>query len=96
MSKGSGKQFLIGPDVIPTCADLAGQKSPGKDKVDGSSVASYLRGEVDDVDRDWTMAMGGQNHAKVSDRGVENEWCFRDRVVRDQRYNLYVGTDRKP
>ena len=31
-----------------------------------------------------------------SDKGVENEWYFRDRVLRDKRYKLYVGTDRRP
>jgi arylsulfatase A-like enzyme len=82
-------------DIIPTCADLAGQPVPGKDKVDGSSIASFLRGETHEVDREWILAMGGQNNALVSDCGVENEWVFRDRVVRDERYKLYVGTDRK-
>lgn len=83
-------------DVVPTCADLAGQTVPGESVVDGSSIAPYLRGEADQVARDWILAMGGQNNAKVSDGGVENEWYFRDRVVRDRRYKLYVGTDRKP
>jgi arylsulfatase A-like enzyme len=83
-------------DMIPTFADLAKQPIPGADQVDGSSVAPYLCGETDQVDRDWILAMGGQNNAKVSDRGVENEWYFRDRVVRDERYKLYVGTDRQP
>jgi arylsulfatase A-like enzyme len=83
-------------DIVPTFAELAGQPVPGKDKVDGSSIAGYLRGEREYTDRDWIMAMGGQNNAKVSDRGVENEWYFRDRVLRDERYKLYVGTDRRP
>ncbi len=83
-------------DIIPTCADLAGEPVPGQDKVDGSSIAPYLRGEESYVKRDWILAMGGQNRAMVSDCGVENEWFFRDRVVRDERYKLYIGTDRKP
>ncbi len=83
-------------DIMPTLADLAGQPVPGKDKVDGISIAPYLRGETDHIDRDWILAMGGKNNAKVSDSGVENEWYFRDRVVRDKRYKLYVGTDRQP
>jgi len=83
-------------DIIPTFADIAGQAVPEKDKVDVSSVAPYLRGEADHVDRDWILAMGGQNNAMVSDCGVENEWYFRDRVVRDKHYKLYIGTDRKP
>jgi arylsulfatase A-like enzyme len=83
-------------DIIPTFADLAGQPVPGADKVDGSSIAGYLQGTEEGGPRDWILAMGGQNNARVSDRGVENEWVFRDRVVRDERYKLYVGTDRKP
>ncbi len=83
-------------DMVPTFADLAGQPVPGADKVDGTSVAAYLRGETSRTAREWILAMGGQNNAKVSDRGVENEWFFRDRVVRDERYKLYVGPDRQP
>lgn len=83
-------------DIIPTFADLAGLPVPGKDKVDGVSIAPYLRGETDGIEREWILAMGGKNNAKVSDKGVENEWYFRDRVVRDKRYKLYVGTDRQP
>lgn len=83
-------------DIIPTFADLAGAPVPGADKVDGRSLAPYLRGETDAVDREWILAMGGQNNARVSERGVENEWYFRDRVVRDQRYKLYIGTNRQP
>lgn len=82
--------------MIPTFADLAGQAIPGKEKVDGTSVAPYLRGETEHTPREWILAMGGQNNAKVSDQGVENEWYFRDRVVRDERYKLYVGPDRAP
>ncbi|HAA74620.1 TPA: N-acetylgalactosamine 6-sulfate sulfatase [Candidatus Latescibacteria bacterium] len=83
-------------DIIPTFADLAGQPVPGPEKVDGSSIAPFLGGVESRVNRDWILAMGGQNNAKVSDSGVENEWYFRDRVVRDDQYKLYVGTDRKP
>jgi arylsulfatase A-like enzyme len=82
-------------DIIPTFSDLAGMEVPGQDKVDGSSLAPYLRGETLSVPREWILAMGGQNHAKVSDKGVENQWYFRDRVVRDQRYKLYIGTNRQ-
>ena len=83
-------------DVIPTLADLAGAAVPGADEVDGHSVAGLLRGETDRVARDWILAMGGENRAQVSERGVENEWYFRDRVARDQRYKLFIGTDRRP
>lgn len=93
---GVSEELTDFTDVIPTFADLTGQPVPGKDKVDGVSIAPYLRGETNRIDREWILAMGGQNNAEVSDRGVENEWYFRDRVVRDKRYKLYVGTDRRP
>lgn len=83
-------------DMIPTFADLSHQPIPGPEDVDGSSIAPYLKGEVQGTAREWILAMGGQNNAKVSEKGVENEWYFRDRVVRDKRYKLYVGTDRTP
>ena len=83
-------------DMIPTFADLAEQEVPGPNKVDGVSVAPFLRGECATIERDWILAMGGQNNAQVSQRGVENEWVFRDRVVRDKTYKLYVGADRRP
>ena len=42
--------------------------------------------------------MGGshKSRAQVSEKGVESEWVFRDRVVRDRRYKLFIGKDRKP
>ena len=35
--------------------------------------------------------MGGKNEAAVSETGVENQYVFRDRVIRDKRYKLYVA-----
>ena len=90
------RELLDFTDIIPTFADLAGQPVPGKDKVDGVSAAAYLRGKAKQTERTWILAMGGKNNARVSDKGVENAWYFRDRVVRDRRYKLYVGIDRKP
>jgi len=82
--------------LLPTCAELAGAKLPDGCKIDGVSIAGHLLGRVDDSPRRWIMAMGGQNRARLTDKGVENEWYFRDRVLRDNRYKLYVGTDRRP
>ena len=42
------------------------------------------------------MSMGGGNNAALSEKGVENQYRFRDRVLRDKEYKLYVSTDRKP
>jgi arylsulfatase A-like enzyme len=83
-------------DLLPTFAALAGAELPGEHTYDGVSIADHLLGRADDSPRKWIMAMGGQNRARLTDRGVENEWFFRDRVLRDKRFKLYVGTDRQP
>jgi arylsulfatase A-like enzyme len=82
-------------DLLPTCAELAGAELPAGHAIDGVSIADLLLGRADDSPRRWIMAMGGQNRARLTDQGVENEWHFRDRVLRDKRYKLYVGTDRR-
>lgn len=78
-------------DMLPTFADLAGAELPSEHVIDGQSLAPYLRGETDDGPRTWIMSMGGKNQAAVSDAGVENRYLFRDRVIRDKRYKLYVA-----
>jgi len=78
-------------DMFPTFADLAGAELPSGYVIDGHSLAPYLRGEVDDGPRTWIMSMGGKNEAAVSDAGIENQYLFRDRVIRDQRFKLYVA-----
>ncbi|MFP4192307.1 MAG: sulfatase-like hydrolase/transferase [Candidatus Hydrogenedentota bacterium] len=82
-------------DLMPTFAELAGAELPPDYTYDGESIAALLLGEAEDSPREWIMAMGGQNNARLTDAGVENEWWFRDRVLRDKRYKLYVGADRK-
>jgi hypothetical protein len=41
------------------------------------------------------MAMGG-HPAKLTERGVEPMLEYRDRVIRDKQYKLFVGKDRQP
>mgnify|MGYP006282573035 CR=1 FL=1 len=83
-------------DMLLTFADMADAELPTEYGFDGTSVADVFLGEAEDSDRECILAMGGQNNAKVSDLGVENEWRFRDRVVRDKQYKLYINTDREP
>jgi arylsulfatase A-like enzyme len=78
-------------DMLPTFAELAGAELPGGFVIDGRSFAGLLRGEANDGPRSWVMAMGGRNEAAASDVGVENRYVFRDRVIRDARYKLYVA-----
>ena len=40
--------------------------------------------------------MGGGNNARLTDQGVENQYVFRDRVVRNLRYKLTIGSNKSP
>ena len=40
--------------------------------------------------------MGGQNNARLTENGVENQYVFRDRVLRNEKYKLFIGTNRIP
>lgn len=40
--------------------------------------------------------MGGGNNARLTEKGVENQYVFRDRVLRNERYKLYIDRNRKP
>lgn len=77
-------------DVLPTFVDLANTRIPASYKVDGKSFAPLILGESNDSNRDFILSMGGKNEAEVSDKGVENKYVYRDRVVRDKQYKLFV------
>lgn len=83
-------------DIFPTCLEMAGIKIPGGWVIDGVSQAKVFTGATDKSQREWIMAMGGGNFAALSEKGVENQYRFRDRVVRDKNYKLFVSSDRKP
>jgi arylsulfatase A-like enzyme len=78
-------------DFMPTFAELAGAKLPEDTVVDGVSFAGALDGGDMDGPREWILSMGGRNEAEVSEAGVENRFVFRDRVIRDRRYKLYLA-----
>ena len=83
-------------DLMPTFADMAGAKLPEQFVLDGISVADAMLGESARSPHDWIMAMGGRNEAKLTDSGVENAYVYRDRVLRTERFKLYVDTNRTP
>ncbi|MBT5902044.1 MAG: sulfatase-like hydrolase/transferase [Opitutaceae bacterium] len=83
-------------DMMPTFAELAGAKLPEQFVLDGVSVADALLGKSERSPHDWIMAMGGRNEAKLTDAGVENAYVYRDRVLRNERFKLYVDTNRTP
>lgn len=90
-------------DILPTFLDFAGSPLHGKLAVndttfviDGKSFKKVLIGEAERSEREWILGMGGGNKARLTENGMENQYRFRDRVLRNERYKLYVDTDKKP
>ncbi len=90
-------------DLFPTLIDLGGGEPPKymdingtKQPIDGLSFADMLRNPENANERRWIMSMGGGNHAKLTNHGVENQYVYRDRVLRDRRFKLWIGPDGKP
>ena len=85
-------------DLLPTFAELAGARLPAGHVIDGKSFAPLILGKSKDSAREWIMAMGGGAvSAQKTDQGyrVFSKHQYRDRVIREKRYKLYVGTDAK-
>jgi len=81
-------------DLLPTFAELSGAELPAGHEFDGQSFAQLIRGDADDGPRKWILAMGG-GPGTYDDKGrVINEYRYRDRVIRNKRFKLYVETDR--
>ena len=89
-------------DILPTFIELAGGSLPttnGKGEsitIDGKSFKNILLNNEQTSERQWILGMGGGNKARLTENGVENQFAFRDRVLRNKQYKLYIGTDRKP
>ena len=86
-------------DLLPTFCELSGAELPKGHTIDGKSFAPLILGKIKDSPREWIMAMGGGGiQATKTDNGwrVFNKHEYRDRVIRDKQYKLYIGTDRKP
>lgn len=81
-------------DLLPTFAELAGEELPQEYTIDGQSFAPLLLGKADDGPREWIMAMGGGAGTYDEEGRVINVYTYRDRVIRDKRFKLYVETDR--
>ena len=84
-------------DMFPTLLDLANVNLSKTDyKTDGFSIKNVLLNGNKKSERKWIMAMGGQNNARLTENGVENEYNFRDRVIRNERFKIYIGTSGNP
>jgi arylsulfatase A-like enzyme len=82
-------------DMHSTFAALAGATLDPTYHYDGHSLKDVLLGAAKESSRKWIMAMGSHS-GKRSEKGIENVYYFRDRVIREVRYKLFVGADRKP
>lgn len=78
-------------DLLPTLADLANTPVPADYDIDGQSFADLILGKSNDTNRKHILSMGGKNEAKVSEQGVENQFNYRDRVIRDKQYKLFIN-----
>jgi len=82
-------------DILPTFAELGQGTIPTGTVVDGQSFAPLILGQAEDSPRSWIMSMGG-GAATLSDGRVVPKLPYDDRVLRDKRFKLWIGTDRKP
>lgn len=93
IKKSSSSAALIDfTDIYPSFLDIAGVTVKGKE---GTSFYDILKDPSITTKRDWVMSMGGGNHAALTNNGVENQYRFRDRVIRDKQYKLYVNSNRE-
>ena len=82
-------------DILPTFAELGSGKIPDNAVVDGQSFAALILGQAEDGPRSWIMSMGGGPAALRRGRVVP-KLPYDDRVLRDKRFKLWIGTDRQP
>ncbi len=81
-------------DLLPTFAELGGAKLPEGVETDGKSLAGVYLGTDKAGPREWIMAMGSHPATTRNGRLVPVHQ-YRDRVLRDKRYKIYVGLNRQ-
>ncbi|AWV98385.1 sulfatase-like hydrolase/transferase [Arcticibacterium luteifluviistationis] len=97
IKKGQVSEALIDiTDILPTSLDLIDDEMTSSYMLDGKSFKGVLLGESEKSQKRYILGMGGGNNAKLTDKGVENQYIFRDRVLRDERFKLYVDSHRQP
>ncbi len=78
-------------DLFPTLVDLSGTQMNEDPPLDGHSFAPVLRAESH-PGRSSILAMGS-HPARIGEDGMIKNWYpFRDRVLRDKRYKIYLDT----
>ena len=88
-------------DMLPTFIDIAGVTSKkewsegnASHVIDGKSFKNVLLDSTESA-REWILGMGGGNNARLTENGVENQYKFRDRVLRNEKYKLYIDSNRE-
>ncbi len=81
-------------DLLPTFVDLGGGQVPKDLVVDGISIAPVILGQKKESGRDWIMAMGYGN-ARLDEQGVRGNLEYAPRVIRGERYKVWVSKERK-
>ena len=82
-------------DMLQTFADFGGAEPETGYIYDGYSMKDVFLGKADKTEREWILAMGSKP-GTMTDKGIQNNCWFRDRVIREGRFKLFIGTDRKP
>ena len=94
VSRGVTDALTDFTDMLPTFTELAGAKLPEKFPVDGKSIAKVILGKAKDSSRQWIMALG-HGPARLDAKGVRGKADFATRVIRDKRFKVWVGSDRR-
>lgn len=81
-------------DLLPTFVDLGGGKVPDDLVIDGISIAPVILGKSKESGRDWILSMG-YGHAKLDEVGVRGVLDFAPRVLRDDRFKVWVSQNRQ-
>ncbi|MDO5968754.1 sulfatase-like hydrolase/transferase [Flavivirga aquimarina] len=79
-------------DISETLLELAGIEEPLNPNGSARSFADVLTGKNQKGSKEWILAMGGQPAILNEENRVENYFTFRDRVIRDSRYKVYLDT----
>ena len=82
-------------DLLPTFVELARSRMPGDTRLDGQSFASLLLGRQDEGPRQWIMSMAPTRARLSPDGRLVSASRYAARVVRDRRYKLWIGEDRR-
>jgi len=81
-------------DMLPTFVELGGGKIPEDLIIDGHSIAPLILGKTNDSSRKWIMSMGSGS-STLDRKGVRGRKSFSPRVLRDKRFKVWVGQDKK-